>query len=258
MAQVPVVQSLFDDLARREAIEFAVRQNSPARMPTAEAYGQLQQIGAVFNERHFGGMLPNVMFTFTRQAHVAGYFCADAFRDRGGAVAHEIALNLSCCDPDDDRAAFRTIAHEFTHLWRHLFGRRNRKGGFGAPGYHDFVWAEKMIEIGLMPSSTGRPGGKRTGFRMSDYLIECGPLDLTCRELAISGFKLNWGDGLTGFSAAPAPDETDGEEDDRRKSGARRRPSRRRFECAGCEMLAWARPAAALGCLTCNLPLTQS
>lgn len=35
-------------------------------------------------------------------------------------------------------------------------------------------WADKMEGIGLMPSSTGKPGGSRTGEKMADYAIEGG------------------------------------------------------------------------------------
>jgi len=37
-----------------------------------------------------------------------------------------------------------------------------------------------MESIGLMPSDTGEPGGKRTGQRMSDYPIEGGAFYLQC------------------------------------------------------------------------------
>lgn len=47
-----------------------------------------------------------------------------------------------------------------------------------------------MESIGLMPSDTGEPGGKRTGQRMSDYPIEGGAFYLQCIVFAKMGYKL--------------------------------------------------------------------
>jgi hypothetical protein len=38
-------------------------------------------------------------------------------------------------------------------------------------GYHDRVWGAKMEEVGLMPSNTGLPGGKKNGQQMTHYII---------------------------------------------------------------------------------------
>lgn len=35
-------------------------------------------------------------------------------------------------------------------------------------------WADKMQSIGLIPSSSGEPGGKRTGDKMADFPAEDG------------------------------------------------------------------------------------
>ena len=40
-----------------------------------------------------------------------------------------------------------------------------------------------MISIGLMPSSTGREGGKITGQNMSDYFIEDGPFIIAFKKI---------------------------------------------------------------------------
>jgi hypothetical protein len=41
------------------------------------------------------------------------------------------------------------------HLWQWEFGSPYKNG------YHNTEWAGKMIEIGLMPSDTGLPNGKK-------------------------------------------------------------------------------------------------
>ena len=48
---------------------------------------------------------------------------------------------------------------------------------FGKPsrgGYHNKEWAEKMKEVGLIPSNTGLPGGKQTGQRMTHFFTKNG------------------------------------------------------------------------------------
>ncbi len=49
-----------------------------------------------------------------------------------------------------------TLVHEMCHVWQHHTPAKKCRGG-----YHDRVWGAKMEEIGLMPSNTGLPGGKK-------------------------------------------------------------------------------------------------
>lgn len=65
----------------------------------------------------------------------------------------------------------QTIVHEMCHLWELQFHYDQEKS---FTNKHTKRWADKMESIGLMPSSTGKPGGKRTGGKMSDYIIEGG------------------------------------------------------------------------------------
>ena len=64
----------------------------------------------------------------------------------------------------------------------------------GTPGrgrYHNDEWADKMERIGLMPSSTGQPGGRRTGDHMADYAIEGGRFLKACKELVTEEFRIS-------------------------------------------------------------------
>ncbi|GGY19461.1 hypothetical protein GCM10011289_23780 [Paludibacterium paludis] len=49
-----------------------------------------------------------------------------------------------------------------------------------------------MEEVGLVPSSTGQPGGKKTGQKMADYPASGGKFLLACVELVKDGFCLSW------------------------------------------------------------------
>jgi len=227
-----------------------VQSNSPKRRPTEENYGVWQTAYRYFNERLFGGGLPDCVITNTRRRRTLGYFRSRAFADKGGAIAHEISINPTHAALDGDFDALSTLVHEMAHLWREEFGPANRNGRKGSRGYHDRVWGRKMEEIGLMPSATGRPDGRKTGFQMSHYIIDGGPFDLVCRELLISDFVITWADNpahLTAMSAAsgdapeaaPEPQAT----------------TRARFTCHQCNQKAWAKFSAKLICGECRIPL---
>src|SRR5438045_2690403 len=64
-------------------------------------------------------------------------------------------------------------------------------GGPKRGNYHNKEWATKMIALGLMPSSTGMPGGRITGTKMSHYILEDGLFCQVFAELQTTGWKLN-------------------------------------------------------------------
>lgn len=82
----------------------------------------------------------------------------------------------------------QTMVHEMCHLWQHHFGTPGRGR------YHNEEWAARMEAVGLMPSSTGQPGGKRTGDMMADYALSGGRFLEACSELLTSSFQLSWYD----------------------------------------------------------------
>lgn len=53
-----------------------------------------------------------------------------------------------------------------------------------------------MERVGLMPSDTGEPGGRKVGQSMTHYIIAGGPFDMACDELLTGHFRLS---GWTGF-----------------------------------------------------------
>ena len=63
---------------------------------------------------------------------------------------------------------YSTLVHEQCHIWQHSLGKPSRTG------YHNKEFAKKMESVGLIASTTGRPGGKQVGQKMSDYPIESG------------------------------------------------------------------------------------
>lgn len=251
-------QLLEAELRDNAPAEFDVHTNSQTISPTLQVSAEWQFAFSHFNKRLFDNALPDCIITFTEYPLAQGYFCAGAFKDRKGATAHKIALNPVYFVIGDGES-YATLVHEMTHMWRHLFGPKNRKGGYGAPGYHDVVWAEKMRSIGLMPSSTGKPGGAQTGFSMSDYPIDGGAFDIACRELMIAGHTVNWREGRElEWTAAPSSDGPDVRGDAARpRPKPRRGSTRASFVCTGCGLRALSRPTAQFTCTACALQMLK-
>ena len=137
--------------------------------PTPNQFGNYQKLFDYYNDKMFGGFLPNVLLNFSRKNQTAGFFARNTWKDNEGKKCHEISINpSSLCH--GKKYVIQTLVHEMCHLWQFELGKPSRSG------YHNKQWANKMESMGLMPSDTGQEGGKRTGQQMSDYLIPEGKL----------------------------------------------------------------------------------
>lgn len=162
--------------------------------PTDEAYGELTLAYDFFNRALFDGALPGALITLTRQDNVCGYFSGGRFASKDASLppgrrqADEISMNPTLFGSTPVEDVLSTLVHECVHQWQHYFGKPGRGR------YHNNEWATKMEEIGLIPSSTGRPGGARTGDQMSDYIDPKGKFARLCAELLAGGFRITWYD----------------------------------------------------------------
>lgn len=156
--------------------------------PTDETYQEWQLAYDHFNATLFSAELPSCLLTFQREKHTMGYFSQDRFANRSGQKTDEIALNPSYFAICPVNEALQTLVHEMVHLWQTHYGTPGRGR------YHNKEWADKMESIGLMPSSTGKSGGKRTGDKIADYIIPAGPLEQAIKNLKEKGFSLQWMD----------------------------------------------------------------
>ena len=136
--------------------------------PTDAQFAAFQNLWAFFNQALFLGVLQPVLLNFSRAANTFGFF-APLRWESNGETTHEISLNPAYLRHREPRAVVSTLVHEMVHAFQAQFGKPGRGG------YHNQEWADKMEAIGLMPSSTAAPGGKRTGDRVSHYIIEGGP-----------------------------------------------------------------------------------
>ena len=153
-----------------------------------EAYRLFEDAYAFFNEQLFAKALPPCMITFQRQARLMGYVAFKRWVNTEGKTVDELAINPAYFANYPIATILQALCHEMVHIWQEYHGKPSR------PGYHNKEWAEKMKKIGLMPSTTGKPGGSPIGEAMSDYIIEGGKFECACSELLASGFKLRWYD----------------------------------------------------------------
>ena len=196
---------------------------------TKREYSGLESAYQFFDARLFGGCLPDCLITLNRKAGSKGYFSPERYQGREDktAVVHELALNPDTFDGRSDLEILSTLVHEQAHVWQQHFGEPSRSG------YHNKQWADKMQEVGLMPSDTGLEGGKRTGQRVTHYIIEGGRFDVAAREFLADGFKLGW-QSPVGAGKRKAPE------------------SKVKYSCFVCDLNAWAKPEVRLICGTCE------
>jgi len=166
------------------------------------------------------------------------------------AVLHftlKLALNSSALyrEPID---IFSTLVHEMCHLWQWEFGHYSRSG------YHNKEWAKKMIEIGLMPSDTGKVGGKKTGQHMTHFIIKNGAYELAFLEMPkdfILPFTSLEGDIMKSLIEgvdAPTSPKLKGKSV---KSIPAKVNSKTKFSCP-CGENAWGKPTLNLRCQKCG------
>ncbi|MDQ1817282.1 SprT-like domain-containing protein [Massilia sp. CCM 9210] len=178
---------------------------SPARAPghapgwksevrqTAIVYAELQLAYDTFNAELFDNSLADCLLTLQRKDRTMGYFSAGRFGNRSKEKLHEIAMNPAYFAVVPLVEIMGTMVHEMCHLWQHQHGIPARRR------YHDKEWGDKMEAIGLMPSATGLPGGKKTGDKMADYPIEGGRFLEVCRGLLTRDFQISWYDRFVAY-----------------------------------------------------------
>lgn len=155
---------------------------------TQECYQELQRAYDFFNERLFDGELPGALMTMQRTGRSLGHHSSARYVDRSGAKADEINMNPGYFATRPIEDTLSTLGHEMVHQWRDHGGNPPRRC------YHDKEWAAKMKQIGLHPSSSGRPGGKEVGEKMSHYVLADGLFIQACKELLQTSFGIVWFD----------------------------------------------------------------
>lgn len=235
--------------------------------PTADLYGQLQSLADHFNRELFAGKLPAMIITLQRSPRCAGHFAASRWRHVEGEAVSELALNPSFFATRPLIALCQTIVHELCHLWQHVEGTASRAG------YHNAIWADKMAELGLQATATGRPGGARTGQRITDYPIRGGRFLKACDDLVTKGFALTWVDQgqrspvvhrsdadsaldlagiVTDQLLVPLASLFPDLEDDEFAKGIARQKRKAQYRCPKCKARVWGKHGLAITCRRCD------
>lgn len=158
-------------------------------MPTTEAYAEMNLAYDHFNTELFGGQLPGCLITLQREKKSYGFFRSRSFVNQNDqSFTDEIALNPCYFPVVPLKETMQTLVHEMVHQWQAHFGDPGRRS------YHNKEWGAKMKAVGLMPSNTGKPGGKETGEQMADYAIEGGVFEQALDKLLATSFKITWFD----------------------------------------------------------------
>lgn len=201
--------------------------------PTTETYTELDRAYAYFNRELFGDRLPPCIITMQRKKGANGYFWADTWAKCGEATdrVDEIALNPDTFQYRTVTEVLSTLVHEMVHLKQQHFGKPSRNA------YHNKEWGTMMEDVGLIPTDTGKPGGKRTGQKVTHYVEPGGRFEASCKALIDTGFVLPW-------LALTTSDASE-------KKRAKKAASKTKYTCPSCEANAWAKPDASLVCGDC-------
>lgn len=242
--------------------------------PTIELYNSMQIAFDHFNQTLFNNELPHVIITMQRKQNICGYFAANKWVSKTDGTAHEIAINPEIIGQTALLEYFQTLVHEMAHLWQKEFGNAGRRG------YHNKEWAKKMEDIGLMPSDTGRPGGKKTGEKIADYPIKDGQFMQSVETLInTENSTIKWFDKRPKKPAYSYTTEIDLSEElgiDEQTAAVlsatvtdlidlpsqpTSTPTFKKktcYQCPSCKIKVWGRPELNINCNDCNVKLEAS
>ena len=145
--------------------------------PSSKFYGLFQFIFDHYNFQLFNGDIKDCVLVITRKNNVMGHYSYQKWFHMDDQETDELAINPSMFTRFPLLEICQTIVHEMCHGWQYHYGNPSERN------YHNREWADKMISIGLMPSSTGNPGGKEVGQKMSDYPVKSGAFIKASEEL---------------------------------------------------------------------------
>jgi len=149
---------------------------------TKQQFNTLEDLFDYYNGALFNNELPACLVNLSRHRGSHGFFAPEHWQDRKRKAVHEISLNPDTMSRTD-KEWHSTLVHEMVHLWEKVNGTQSRQC------YHNWIWAEKMETLGLIPSNTGKPGGKKTGQRMTHYIIQGGPFDVAFKKIKQQNFE---------------------------------------------------------------------
>jgi predicted SprT family Zn-dependent metalloprotease len=212
---------------------------------TTKTYTDFNAAFDHFNKELFDGVLPQPLLTLVPHKNAYGYMRHEAFHlgtkqgakrvlkkatEKTDNVIHEVALNPFTFTGRTPEQIMGTLVHEMVHLWQMVHGANKPK-----KPTHNREWADKMKSVGLHPSSTGTPGGRETGRRVTHYIIEGGPFTKAAKRCNI---KFDFAGLLI----------------QKEKKGSKRT----KYTCPGCEKNAYGTDDLNLTCTDCEVPFERN
>ena len=148
--------------------------------------GELISIVNALNRELFTGSLPACDVILNRRARTFG---SVRIYSLDGILfgAPQISMNSALMSIRTLRSTFATLTSLMCEVNAFLDGRTNYR-------LRNKKAAEAMLRIGLVSSSTGRPGGKKTGYNISFYILKGGAFDRTFDRLSKSDKWITWSD----------------------------------------------------------------
>lgn len=198
---------------------------------TPRLYGEFQRAFDAINGHFFEARLPPVVLTLAVKPRSKGYFAPELWKSEK-EKAHEISLNPTLMRVRTDKDVLSTLLHECCHLEQEVDNAAPKHV------YHNKDFADRMERVGLICSSTGEPGGKKTGVSMTHYISKGGAFDKWADEFVGAGFSFEW-------SAVAHEDEKP-----KGKSG-----SRTKYVCPECEAKVWGKDGLNIHCGDCDVEM---
>ena len=225
-----------------------MRKQKNAPSPTEEQFNALNGAYRYFNRVLFGNKLPNCMLNFSRKKNTHGFLAPERWRRIGSKThnIHEISLTPTTLYRTPIEI-FSTLVHEQAHLWQWELGSPSRNG------YHNKEWADKMMEVGLIPSDTGKEGGKKTGQNMTHYIEKGGRYEKAFQKMA-KKYTLPF-TSLEGDLMRSLLKGVEGKNEPSAKLKKFRPPSRKKtkYTCSNCKCNVWGKPNLKIKCMDCNV-----
>lgn len=212
----------------------------PRNNKDAKVFDDFKAIFDCTSNTFFDGQLTYPVFSFSRNPRLKGAFLADRYFSVDGKFAHGVVLNSDYARAVGDTATIALLGFLIAQLARRKLGPAGKNGLRGTPGYVDAWTRDKLLSMGLTPTSDD-DDPRQLGYGLSANVEEDGAFDLMCCEMLVSGFAIRWHE-------RPVATESD---DDAPAKEKPPKPSRARFLCEDCGLIAHAKPSAHFLC-GCN------
>jgi predicted SprT family Zn-dependent metalloprotease len=226
------------------------QKSKPLPTPTEQQFKSLNGAYKYFNRKLFKNELPGCILNFSRLKGTHGFLAPERWKRIGEKDfrTHEISLTPSTLYRSPIEV-FSTLVHEMCHLWQWDFGNPSRNG------YHNKEWAAKMVEVGLIPSNTGKPQGKMTGQKMTHYIEEEGRYQKAFTRMPkkyILPFTSLEGEVMKSLIEGAGSSSS---EDEHKKRLRKLHPISRnktKYSCPVCKVNVWGKPGLQIMCENCN------